>query len=229
MKILTKLLTAPTRALSFIEHERQKTLPLNERSVEYRFVFNAIYKHQPQTILDVGTGTTALPALMRSCGPKVTAIDSMGDYWRGGMINRHYHVISQDITKPVTKVRGKFDMITCISTLEHIPEFYTAMENMMGLLSNKGIIVASFPYSEMIYVPNVYELLLSNAYKKEIPFICQSFSHNELIRFGHVNNQELWMFWTGSYWSCGDRITPPVKANRSEPHQLTCVELTKKE
>ena len=39
-------------------------------------------------------------ALLASCGYVVTAIDNIRDYWPNGMVNRHWHVQNDDITKP---------------------------------------------------------------------------------------------------------------------------------
>src|SRR5690554_5665673 len=110
------------------EYQKQKFKRFNERAVEFAFVFNVISKIYPKSILDVGTGTTALPHLMRNCGPLVTASDNIRDYWAKGILNRHYHIIDDDITK--TQLKGKFDLITCISVLEHIEKYNDAVGNM---------------------------------------------------------------------------------------------------
>src|SRR5438045_33492 len=64
----------------------------NERGIEYSFVFRQIARLCPKSILDVGTGTTALPPLFRICGAVVTASDNVKDYWPKGMFNPHWHV-----------------------------------------------------------------------------------------------------------------------------------------
>jgi len=101
------------------EFESQAFTRLNERPIEFGFVFRKLGEIYPRTILDVGTGTTALPHLMRNCGFLVTAIDNVHDYWSSGMINRHYHVIDDDIT--ATRLTDTFDLITCISVLRSGP------------------------------------------------------------------------------------------------------------
>lgn len=72
------------------EFKRQELGRLNERPIEYGFVFNRMAELYPKRILDVGTGTTAVPSVMRTCGPIVTASDNVRDYWPHGMFNRHY-------------------------------------------------------------------------------------------------------------------------------------------
>ena len=49
----------------------------NERSIEYRFALQALGENRPRTVLDVGTGTTAWPHLLRNCGYVVTGIDNV--------------------------------------------------------------------------------------------------------------------------------------------------------
>lgn len=81
------------------EYEQQSFTRLNERLVELAFVFKHLGRICPRKILDVGTGTTALPHLMRNCGSLVTATDNIRDYWPSSMVNRHYYVINDDIQK----------------------------------------------------------------------------------------------------------------------------------
>ncbi len=138
------------------EYNAQVFTGFNERPVEFGFVFRKLAEIYPRTVLDVGTGTTALPHLMRNCGFLVTATDNVRDYWPRGMVNRHYHVIDDDITD--THLSGVFDFITCVSVLEHIQRSDDAVGNMLSLLAEGGHLVLTFPYTEQSYVGNVYEL-----------------------------------------------------------------------
>ena len=133
----------------------------NERPVEYRFVFEQISEFYPKKILDIGTGVTALPHLMANCGCIVSAIDNIKDYWSHGLFNRHYYIINDDIVNP--KLKDNFDLITCISTLEHIENFDQAVKSMFGLLKKGGYLVLTFPYTENKFVDNVYVLPGSSA------------------------------------------------------------------
>jgi len=76
----------------------QQQLWKNERTVEYRFVLEQLIGRTPCTILDVGTGKTALPALLANCGNRVMAIDNVRDYWQNGMMNRHFPVLDENIS-----------------------------------------------------------------------------------------------------------------------------------
>ena len=105
------------------EFLRRKFRSINERPIEYRFVFKILTEISPKKILDVGPGMSSLPHLMSNCGFLVTAIDNIDEYWSRRVFNRHYYVIQDDITK--TKLKSKFDLITCISVLEHIKNLLT--------------------------------------------------------------------------------------------------------
>ena len=120
----------------------------NERPIEYEFALRALRDARPQTLLDVGTGTTAWPHLLRNCGFVVTAIDNVRDYWPRGMVNRHWSVLDVDIVNPLKALPGGYEAITCISVLEHIPQHLTAMQNMVALLAPGGLLVLTTPYSE---------------------------------------------------------------------------------
>lgn len=183
----------------------------------------------PKSVLDVGTGKTALPQLIRTCGPLVTAIDNVKDYWPVGMINRHYHVLDNDILTPT--VQGPFDLVTCISTLEHIRDHDRAVKMMFSLLRPGGRLLLTFPYCEHTYVENVYALPGSIGADK-YPFPTQVFSRQKVERWRTENvvtliNQEYWQFSTGSFWTIGDPIVPPLKVGPADLHQLSCLALEK--
>src|SRR5579863_850036 len=158
------------------EFESQSFRRINERPIEYGFVFESIRETGPKTILDVGTGTSALPSLMRTCGPVVTAIDNIHDYWPEGMVNRHFHVKDEDATKRIT---GSYDMVTCISVLEHIPPHAAAVRNMLDALNPGGHLVLTHPYNENRYIENAYKMP-DAGYGQDLPFVCQIYSRNEL-------------------------------------------------
>ncbi len=212
------------------EYHSQKFIGINERPVEYAFAFRHLTKKCPRTVLDVGTGITALPALMRNCGFLVTSIDNISDYWPAGMINRHYHVVNDDITN--TRLKNTFDFITCISVLEHIKNHAAAVKSMFSLLKPGGHLILTFPYNDKNYVKNVYKLPGSGV-KEEYSFITQVFSRNELSAWtkdngGVILEQEYWRFFTGEYWTFGDMICPPIQVGKDEEHQIGCVLIQKR-
>lgn len=86
-----RICTAESIGQTFTHH--------NERPIEYRFALERLAAERPKTVLDVGSGTTAWPHLLRDCGFVTTAIDNVRDYWRDGMVNRHWTVLDVDITE----------------------------------------------------------------------------------------------------------------------------------
>jgi SAM-dependent methyltransferase len=207
----------------------QKPMTFNERAMEYQFVFRQLTKYCPQHVLDVGTGKTALPALINNCGLMVTAIDNIKDFWPKGMINHHYYIIDDNILS--TKLLNRFDMITCISVLEHIEDHKKAIQSMFQLLDSGGHLILTFPYNEIRYHRNVYDHIGSNA-PKDLPFSTQAFSRKELNSWIIDNNaviveQEYWKYFSGDYWSVGDRLSCPVEVKVDEPHQISTVLLKK--
>ena len=104
----------------------------NKRAIEYAFALRSLYNSTAETVLDVGSGLSPWPALLRKCGYVVTAIDEVESYWRRTITNRHFYVIKDDITNP--RLSKTFDFITCIGTLEHICDHRAAMRGMFKLL-----------------------------------------------------------------------------------------------
>jgi SAM-dependent methyltransferase len=228
-RLIDRLGALYARDLCRREYLAQEFLGINERPVEYRFVFEQLTQAFPKTVLDVGTGRTALPQLLRTCGFLVTAIDNIRDYWPSGMVNRHYHVLDDDILAP--KTGGPFDFITCVSTLEHIRDHTRAMRNMLSLLKPGGRLVVTFPYNEKNYVENVYALPGSIGADK-YPFVTQVFSRRELEQWtrdggARIAAQEYWRYFDGAYWTIGQRVVPPVRVDAGELHQISCVALVK--
>ena len=211
------------------EFRAQQFAGVNERPVEYRFVFEQLTQAFPRSVLDVGTGRTALPQLMRACGFLVTAIDNIRDYWARGMVNRHYHVLDQDILAP--GLEGPFDFITCVSTLEHIKDHRRAVRNMLALLRPGGRLVLTFPYNERRYVDNVYALPGSIGAGKH-PFVTQAFSRREVEAWlaetpAKIVAQEYWRYFAGEFWTLGERVVPPQRTGKDEPHQISCLALAR--
>lgn len=211
------------------EFEEQKFRRYNERPIEFAFVFRHLGALAPKSVLDVGSGTTALPHMMRNCGFLVTAIDNVRDYWPAGAYNRHWHVLDDDIT--ATRLTKKFDLITCISVLEHIVSFDRAVKNMFALLEPGGHLILTCPYSEHAYVPNVYALP-GSSYGQEASYVTQSYSRKELDRWlaesdASLVEQEFWQYWQGEFWTQGQQLIPPRASSATEAHQLSCMLLRK--
>lgn len=226
---IAKILSAYPLWAQKRQFERQSFRQFNERAVELAFIFRQLTRIYPRKVLDVGTGTNALPQLMRSCGCLVTATDNIRDYWPTGMVNLHYHIVDDDITS--SHLEDTFDLVTCISVLEHIPDPDVAVRNMFRLLNEKAYLIMTFPYTEHTYHPNVYTLPDARR-GKNATYVCQSYSRRELDRWlqqngGVLVEQEYWQFWEGEYWAIGNQLIPPRQVRPEERHQLSCVLIQK--
>jgi SAM-dependent methyltransferase len=198
----------------------------NERAVEYAFALRALAAVGPGTVLDVGSGTTAWPHLLSTCGFRITAIDEMRSYWKEPIFNRHYHVIQNDITKP--NVKSRFDAVTCISTLEHIRDHAAAVRGMFALLRPHGYLIMTFPYSEDRYVEDVYRHPSSDV-EPYAGQICRMYDRATIDGWlaehpADIVEQRYFRAFTGRLWREGERIRPqPVEVARTEPHHLSCL------
>ena len=204
-----RLLQSQAETQSFRRH--------NERAVEYRFLFECVSELRPRNVVDVGTGTTALPSLLATCGCVVTAIDNIKDYWPNGMINRHWHVVDEDIRCPKA-IHGPFDLVSCISVIEHITDHEAAFQGLIKLLRVGGHLVVTTPFNERRSVPNVYDLT-GAAYGHGAPYPCRSTSSTELKRWlassgASIVRQEWWRLWSGDVW-CQGEFLPSSPASRS--------------
>lgn len=207
------------------DSSRRNGSRVNERPIEYRFVFDVATRFAPTTILDVGTGKSSLPHLLWICGYEVTAIDNVSDYWTDGLVNRHFEVIDQDITQPT--LEGRFDLVTCISTVEHIPDHGTAIRSMANLLPPGGHLALSVPYNETAYHPNAYDLP-GSSYGQSNPYATQIYSRAEvdewLTETGcELVEQQYWRVFTGELWTQGEHVYPFEEVERDDRHHLSCL------
>lgn len=194
----------------------------NERPLEYGFALSALSLTQFQDVLDIGPGLSPWPAVLQTCGYHVTAIDEVKSYWDGDYRNRHFHVLRDDVTKPT--IQGKFGIITCISTLEHIPHSDAAMLAMGRLLKPDGILVLTVPFNEHRHIPNAYALP-DAGYGQDVGYICKIYSRacvNGWLRATgmRIIHEELFRCFTGEFWTVGERLRPMVRSGVGEPHHL---------
>jgi SAM-dependent methyltransferase len=215
------------------EYVNQSFDGLNERPVEYRFVFHVLsrLKSEQHRILDVGAGKTALPALMRNCGFVVTASDNIEDYWADGMFNPHWHVLHDNIVD--SKIGGEFDLITCISVLEHIQDYHAAVRNMFALLKPGGRLVLTFFYNERQFIENIYDRPEIWEEFKNRPYLGRVFSRKEIDEWRASNRadvieQEYWQMNEGDLPLEGKPLDVLRQTGRDEKHHLTCLLLEKK-
>lgn len=204
----------------------QRFTRTNERPIEYRFVFEWLNRLQPTTVLDVGTGQSALPSLIRTCGPVVTAIDSIRGYWpEGTLFNRHWRVHDEDITK--TTGREVFDLVLCVSVLEHITDPIAAMRGLHQRTAPNGHAIVTTPFGAMPHA-NVYTL--PGTYAPHEPYICRQSSPADLVDWQVAGfdliDAEYWRLFDSPYWSVGTLIRPPQRTE--QPASLGCFVLRRR-
>jgi len=224
VELTTPMLVEVINNISQREYEGQKFTWVNERPIEYRFVFDSLSCVDAISVLDVGSGNGLLPGLLRHCGFMVTGIDKGKD-----VVNRAFHVIQDDITK--TALTDKFDVVTCISVLEHISDHNAAIKSMFGLLKAGGYLILTVYYNEDEYIDNVYKLP-GAGYGQNYPYIAQVFSRNELDGWlaandGEIVKQEYWQKYTGKLWTFGTPLNPPKLVDKDGLCQLTCLLIRK--
>jgi 2-polyprenyl-3-methyl-5-hydroxy-6-metoxy-1,4-benzoquinol methylase len=215
------------RLNAILAREELQPRALNERPVEYRYAIDRLVKAEARSVLDVGTGTTAWPAILADAGYQVTAIDDPRVYWGGRLTNRHWRVQMQSIIT-TTLPASSFDAVTCISVLEHIPEHQAAMAAMLRLVKPGGIVILTGPWNETSYVPDAYRMP-GAGYGQREPYITQVFSAAQLAQWeaagGETINREYHQVFTGPLWTQGKRLRPPQPASVDSLHHLACITL----
>jgi len=207
--------------------ERTRRLPfISERLVEYSTALRWIAERYPKRLLDVGPGEGVWPRLLDAEGIEVVALDEVRGYWGSRFANRHFKVTPGDITRAGVVTPASFDCVTCISTLEHIPDHRAAMQNMLDALVPGGELIVTVPYNERHSHPNVYAL--PTASYGTTSYIAQQFSRHEVDEWTGRPDVELlelerWCVFTGDHWTEGDRAPVPKRVGADEKHQLACL------
>jgi SAM-dependent methyltransferase len=233
--VFQRLYTSALRTIlgPVLARERNTERILDERAVEYAFALEQIAVLYPKTVLDVGPGKTAFPHLLWSCGFSVTAVDKNEDPWsavlqHGSLYNRHFDVMTDDIT--TTSLRSRFDVITCISVLEHIPDHDAAMQQMFTLLEQGGHLILTCPYNESAGVARLADLpdFMGGSYGKYTGVFSRSDVNRWLTQSAwEVIAQKYYQITTGDYYGMGRPVIPPRSTDAARQHQLTCMVLRK--
>jgi 2-polyprenyl-3-methyl-5-hydroxy-6-metoxy-1,4-benzoquinol methylase len=125
---------------------------------------------------------------------------------------------------------SRFNMITCISVLEHITEPEKAFQSMIELLRPGGHLVLTMPYNETRYVEDVYKLPNYTGDPQSYP--CASYNRAVLSEWlsssrAKIVKQYYWRMWAGDVWRQHERLPKPERTSAAEPHQLTCLLIQK--
>ncbi len=207
------------RLVTQAQASAQKFRRSNERPIEYAFVFEWLNRLQPKTVLDVGTGQSALPSLVRTCGFVVSAVDNVRDYWPRGMVNRHWHVEDQDVRQ--VQAGTQYDVVLCISVLEHIVETLDAIRGLRAYTKPGGHVILTTPFGAQGH-PNVYRI--EGSYGSKNPYPCRQHTPADLsawLQSGfELVHDEYWRAFDSDTWSVGELVRPIVKADK--PANLGC-------
>lgn len=115
--------------------ERLKMLDIFLRGIEMT----------PKRCLDVGCARGyMLKGLQRKYGAEIVGYDLYPD---------PEAII--DIVKSKDEIKGKYDLITCIHVLEHMPEPMKELTWMASLLNENGVLMIEIPFKKIPIVPHL--------------------------------------------------------------------------
>lgn len=202
---------------------------MNERPIEYGFALDCIAKTSPTSVLDVGSGHSSWPSLLYGCRLDVDAIDKIEGYW-ASLHNRHYPISKGDITQAPNDGK-RYDIITCISVLEHIPDYKAAIRGMLARLRDGGHIVITVPFNNERFYEDVYKEEEAG-YGKDVDYICQVYTPDTLFKAvenhgGEILESRFYNVFEGGVWTFGNRIYPPRIVSK-EKADLACLLIKKK-
>lgn len=190
---------------------------INERPAEFSFLFSCLNLNEGRKILDVGTGTAPLAFLLSYCGYDVDAIDLEPN-------NYFVKVKKEDIASVAKKENGKYDFITCISVLEHIPDFDSAVKNMAECCKTGGVIILTTPWSSKHFVENYLKCMNPNTSK-----LCHIYSRSNIEKWLQDNSLQIVKeayFKSGIYSAPQYIPIKPVPASMEEA-DLVCLAMKK--
>ncbi len=135
-----------------IEGERKVWLG-NHPKIEYVFNQSKKYLKPGMTVCEVGVGDGHLLRLASRSGFKVTGIDISGylvqklaKFFQGEGIE--VSLLQHDISQPIDDFENSFGAIFALDLLEHVEALQKAIENIVKLLKQNGLLIATLPWKE---------------------------------------------------------------------------------
>ena len=111
---------------------------------EYTSVMSHAIDFEFGEILDVGSAKSVFPYYLALRGNNVTTLDLVDEKFRKDMEDLYdVKALTLDIRKFVPGLKNNFDLITCLSVIEHIDEDTKAILNLAEYLRPGGVIVVS--------------------------------------------------------------------------------------
>lgn len=147
IKVLTKI---------FPEYFAKEPLKPSDRYIEYNF---AIKHLQGERVLDVGCAGSLFPLMLAGFGYQTYGCD-IREYSILNKIDFPFFTFRKESIIDTTFIKGFFDAITCISTIEHIGISgrygekdsergdLKAVTQMKRLLKKDGLLILTFPFGK---------------------------------------------------------------------------------
>ncbi|MDD4951539.1 MAG: methyltransferase domain-containing protein [Desulfovibrionaceae bacterium] len=194
----------------------------SERFAEYAFVFNCLAKYYPRRILDVGTGESCLPSLMERGNAKVRAIDCNAE----AQNNPSCYVHNEDIQ--VTSYDHSFDLVTCVSVLEHVLDYRAALANMDLSCKPGGHVLITMPFNRNYSIDDIHRHEQSVLYSPDFNWITRVFSYDMAMSWPvefswDLVEERYYALYSGEGFGLGEPYPQPIEASLDESPDIACL------
>lgn len=125
------------------------------RKLEYSFILDHINHRKKLKIIDIGSGVTILPNILSQMGNDVDALDPSPD-WKmanskiGSLYNNFFKTDVRYNNNYISSIHDNeiYDVITCVSVLEHLPtdELKNTLNKMIDILKSGGLLIMTIDY-----------------------------------------------------------------------------------
>ena len=151
---------------------------------------NLIDKRKYAKVLDAGTGIGIMLPFLSQVSEKVKAIDytNILDYARAMTKKRGIHNVSfEKMDLANLKENEKFDLIICLSVLEHIEDTEKIFQKFKGILNEKGLLIVGYPIeSNLMKLIRKLEALI---FRKDMSKEVREHNYSKSEKFtGHISD-----------------------------------------
>ncbi|MFA6088646.1 MAG: class I SAM-dependent methyltransferase [Candidatus Woesearchaeota archaeon] len=194
---------------------------LNERVVEYPFALSMVSRTKGRNVVDVGSGPTpAFWYILTNIGFNAIALDPMAKS-------------SIKFSSKTNKFKRKsivnsgmpsnyFDIVFCISTLEHVKEYEKAILEMNRICKPQGLIVVTTPFCCNEYIKDTIGLPKTKKYSCNHAYSLSQYEKWTNI-IGTIEEKKIWRAWSGPSWRKGERFFIPKPVSEEKDADLIAV------